>query len=1090
MARASSCSRAWIGYCAAGAALLCIVLSLPADVRAAPTAPSPKQRPYPTRLPSRVVHPGSVIVALRTPVAAHGRRFARSSRGKASTSQVASINRTLAGLHATSVRHLFTNIPTARLNAARARAQAATHAYVTDFTQVYQVRFSHKINPGDAANRLARSSIVSSAMPDWRYRVPRDQARLSAAATQRALTAPRASAPSANAAPPQFPTNYSFRTDGQSYNDAASNNVTGAAAMIGGRFGQQPAQGEVVTNISLGTIDDSSTSLENGQRYLVQAGYPKIPVWLSSQDCTPTPDGGQSCSVVLDPTATNTDDGQGDLLEVMLDFSVMSPPPLGDPRVVNAPPAGLGELLGSAYGASYRLINPLVNNTENFFAAFLGASFLQSPRPSAITASIGDGFGIGGFSDYFFEQEGLIHDIVSTVVNGQNVFVSISAGDGQSDPAVAMNPNGLTGATEVTKNPNKITDISDPDAWANPDYSYGLSFEPQFVLDSGANNAGGDTLNDVYNNAPWNTKISPSVSHSQHTTETRWTGQQNFHSGNGSRVNVSAPADDVLILAQVEDADGNPVNPVATFPRLLGGTSASAPEIAGAAAVVRQAARLLGLSLNARQVRDLLVATARPNVAPAFDLSKANVGPQLDLTRAVQTLFDRAHVHPAPALVRMTVAQRKAVLTYSDFRSSFWSDTPQDPVAHTATIDLSQGLVLPSGRTNETVGDSGDNVFAPITFAVDAAFLPADQADYHWTLKLGSRTVDVPGALFDSHLPYVRLLPAEIFNLLGAPLTAAADRVVTVRARSGGASISTAVTFKGQSGATHGHAVPPSFDPVFQAGDPVRISYDLRGVRDGAGGTVNGGILLVSDIDRAVPQAFPDNDLDAHGFKRTLSGLVGTITLSAADFPRGVGTYGIALRGTKGGQEVADSTSHWLPLRFAPGTYSLPRTPKIQAAASALNGAAPLFYEIADTEPGGSTEFGVTYDVRPVPGAQRALIEFSAPTYDFASALFFTGNFTPENQFVNNFANPNGDRLDSGDNFGQPGGTASVRVRGTHGQAVLEGGAVGLSIPAGRCDSTYQVRVFGTNAAGKILGVASNPSVLSYADFSRDVCFG
>src|SRR6202011_4567369 len=145
------------------------------------------------------------------------------------------------------------------------------------------------------------------------------------------------------------------------------------------------------------------------------------------------------------------------------------------------------------------------------------------------------------------------------------------------------------------------------------------------------------------------------------------------------------------------------------------------------------------------------------NTAPAFDLSNANVGPNLDLTRAVQALFDQARVGGTPQLIRMTVADRKAVLTPTDFRSSFWSDTAQDPVAHTATIDLSQGLVAPSSRTNETVGSSGDNVFRPITFAVDSAFVPVNQARYQWSLKLGEDTADVPGGLFDGRLPFIRL---------------------------------------------------------------------------------------------------------------------------------------------------------------------------------------------------------------------------------------------------------------------------------------------------------------------------------------------
>jgi Subtilase family len=1084
----------WLAFC------LCVLLGLGflvvtshGDVRAAsPPAPT-KQRLYPNFLPASVAHPGSAIVAFRTPVSAQGNRFGRGRGSGASDEELASINQTLAGLGADSVSQLFTNIPAAKLNAARARAQASTNAYVTDFTQVYEVSYNPAINPGDAANRLASSSLVTSAMPNWRFKVPSDPAPLTPSQVEQALAdvaAARAGG-STGIDASGLPTNAAYRTDAQSYHDAASDNVTGAAAMIAGTFGQQPGQGEVVTNVSLGNIDNNSTVLDKGQRYIVQAGYPKIPVWLSSENCVTNAGGTQTCSIVLDPSGT-TQDNQGDFLEVNLDFSVMAPPPVGDPRIVNpAPATPTGQLLGEAYGASFRLINPKVNTTPNFVAAFLGAAFLQTPAANVVTASIGVGFSIGGFSDYFFEQEAIIHDAVSLLVNGADIFVSISAGDGQTATQVAMNPNGLTGPTETTNDPKRLTNIADPSLWANPSYSYGLTVEPQFVIDSGANDAGGNTLNDVYNNAPWNTEISEAARHDQHTTETRWTGQQNFHTGNGTRVNVSAPGDDILILAQIEQ-NGVPVNPAGSFPRLIGGTSASAPEIAGGAAVVRQAARLLGLSLTARQVRDLFVATGRQNVHPAFDLNKDPIGPALDLTAAVQKVFDMARVKGTPSFVRMTVADRKAVLTFSDLRSSFWSDTSQDPVAHTASIDLSQGLVFPSGRTNETVGASGDNVFAPITFGVDAAFMK--DIDLSWTLSLGSRTVNVPNRLFDGKTPFIRLLPSEIFGLLGEPLTARNDRVVTVTAKSGQTSILTAVTFKGQSGGTYTHAIPPSFDPVFQSDDSVRISFDLTGLRDGSGGLADGGELIVTDIDRAVPQAFPNNNashVDVHGFTRPLPGLNGAISLSAADFPHGVGTYGVALRGTKGGKEIADSTSFFLPLRFAPHKQQIPATPKIQGVASILNGTAPLFYEAIDTEPdGGSTRFAVTFDVSAVKGATGALIEFSGPTVDFAKALFVTGKFTTVNAFVNNFTNPNGDRLDAGDNFGQPGETAHVQLSGTSGVAVLDGKTIGLSIPAGKCDSTYQVRVFGTDGKGNILGVGGNGSVLSYADFMRGgACF-
>jgi hypothetical protein len=179
----------------------------------------------------------------------------------------------------------------------------------------------------------------------------------------------------------------------------------------------------------------------------------------------------------------------------------------------------------------------------------------------------------------------------------------------------------------------------------------------------------------------------------------------------------------------------------------------------------------------------------------------------------------------------------------------------------------------------------------------------------------------------------------------------------------------------------------------------------------------------------------------------------------------------------------------FLPLRFAPAAYELPATPKVKAAASLFGPTDPLFYDAADIEPGGSTQFDVTYDVSGVTGATNAIIEFSRPTIDFADALFITGNFTPDNAFVNNFTNPNGDRLDGGNTFGQAGETTNVPVMGTSGTATLDGSVIGLSIPDTNCDSTYQVRVLAADAEGNIVGVASNGSIFSYADFSRDACF-
>ena len=108
-------------------------------------------------------------------------------------------------------------------------------------------------------------------------------------------------------------------------------------------------------------------------------------------------------------------------------------------------PGQLGEILGAAYGADYRLINPLQNSTGDFLAAFIGAGFVQAPAPSVITASIGNGLPPGAFPDDQFEAETTIRDIVTTLVQGQDIFVTISAGDGQTDTNTAGPPNGSSG---------------------------------------------------------------------------------------------------------------------------------------------------------------------------------------------------------------------------------------------------------------------------------------------------------------------------------------------------------------------------------------------------------------------------------------------------------------------------------------------------------------------------------------------------------------------------------------------------------------------------------------------------------------------
>ena len=217
------------------------------------------------------------------------------------------------------------------------------------------------------------------------------------------------------------------------------------------------------------------------------------------------------------------------------------------------------------------------------------------------------------------------------------------------------------------------------------------------------------------------------------------------------------------------------------------------PEIAAAAAVVRQVAALTGHPLTAVQTRDLLVATGHDNQTPAFDVTDANIGRTLDLTAAVNAVLARADVAGRPDLVRMTVAQRKAVPVNAGYGRSFYTDTPQDAAARTATIDLTQGLAVGSAIDNETIGATGNNLNSPITFGVDAAFLPKS-ARFSWTLSNGRRTVRVPAADSDRTRGSLRLLPSEIFGLLRRPLTGG-PTIVRVTARVAGRSITERVRF-------------------------------------------------------------------------------------------------------------------------------------------------------------------------------------------------------------------------------------------------------------------------------------------------------
>src|SRR5262249_54084474 len=160
---------------------------------------------------------------------------------------------------------------------------------------------------------------------------------------------------------------------------------------------QLPGQGEIITNVSLGDIDDAAaaanpndpcyfwttilgfgptTVTQNGQHYLDMPSEPLIPTYTT--DSAGNLNGGGE--------VWGVDRGLG---EVGLDFSMMSPLP-HDQQRPGERGSGLTDLLGIAPGASYRLVVP-GSSTPTFsdIDAALLAAGLQSPRPDVITASLG-----------------------------------------------------------------------------------------------------------------------------------------------------------------------------------------------------------------------------------------------------------------------------------------------------------------------------------------------------------------------------------------------------------------------------------------------------------------------------------------------------------------------------------------------------------------------------------------------------------------------------------------------------------------------------------------------------------------------------
>jgi len=775
----------------------------------------------------------------------------------------------------------------------------------------------------------------------------------------------------AGSLPVKGPDNYGVTSSLQSFLNANGVNALGAYDTIGARSGQLPGAGQIITNVSVGDLTDKTTVVKDGQRYLDIPSMPLIPTYVST---------GSS----VDPLGTTTGEDPS-LGEVLLDFAVMAPLP-HDKQRPEATGSGATDLLGIAPGAQYRLVVPQQASSDGIAEALLAAA-RQNPRPNVITASLGFGVDTVGFSGRYLEDDPILQSVVSTIVRDYHIVVTISSNDGTRlyTPA-AVGPDGGSVPTDLTRKASESTDLDD-DAY---------STTPSKVLDSGAIAVGSTTLDD--------TLSQPGSANGTFAT-TRTNGGTLYSSGFGERVDVSAPGDGIPAFEHPSNGGPQSVTTV-----LNGGTSASAPMVAAASAVVLQAARLAGKRLDPADVRRLLEKTGRPVATPPQADRPLGVGNQIDITAAVNSLLPQGKT----TIQRLSVAHR---VTTGNLGGNFTEATDPD------RIDLQ-------------TGGTGEGLVGPITIGADITGAPNRKLDY---------VLSVNGKQFHADRPAVRITPTQLLQAAGLPVVATADRTVdlTFEVRDGHKVLASAkkTLTVGPTDGTFVEATAPIAPATVKLGAPVTVHYDLTGVR-----TVKSPQLVVSTVGHWNPLSAP---IFSAAYKVPLTGTSGDVTIPASAFDDGGGLYGIGI--------VQDPTAfrpvygEFVSIRVDGGTADhRAATPTFNTGLHqlAVNRAAPTFT--------------LNYDVRGIPGATGAELEFSSPAPTLFNAL-------------NTVTNANGTQPD---NDGVDGPSAAVRkLPGRNGSVQLDATKLGLGL-----SDSYNVRVIALNRDGQTVGQASPTSLLELDD--------
>ena len=879
----------------AGAASPAAASDRPAQATAGPSAPDSTSFSGHVKATQRTGVVPHTVIAVLSGTSVTGKTLERGSTALAPRTSNAAVNTVLSRLGATSIQPLFSGLPSGTSQALNSAARRRIGSQALNLGDIVVVNV--KGSAVAAATKLAATSGISFAEPD-RYAETMDtggQALTSGSASATGSAPVQLKAADVRAVTPGsslLPANYG-ESSLDSYLNAQGDDVGGAYATLKEKFGQLPGAGETVTNISVGDLTDASmkdgevayygptTLLQNGQRYIDLPTMSLIPAYVAE------PDGSLSSTASVEGT------GDPVLGEIGLDFSVMAPRPDGDQRAGDTG-SGLTDLLGIAPGASYRLVVPATPTLSEIAQAFV-ASVTQQPRPDVITASLGFGTDAQGFPGRYLEDDPLMETVIAAIVQYYGVSVVDSANDGtRLYTPTAVGPDGGATPTNVARTPGEATSIYDDQ----------YSTTPSQVIDSGSIDAGATTTDDTLAIPPrgaGNAWRNPTYA------ETRTDGSANYASGWGQRVTLSAPGDNIPAFEHL----GPKADSVALV--LNGGTSASAPEIAAAAADVLQAARLTHQRYSPAQVIKVLQQAGRQVATPPQADQHLNVGPQIDVTAAVDAVLRAGHASlPATRVVRLSVAHRVDI---NPTGAAFVEST--DP----GKIDLQDP------QTGSAPGMNGAGATGPVTFAAD---ITGPRGNNYALLVDGHR--------FTSTSDYIRVTPAELLAAAGQPLKSTSSRTVTVtyQVRQGGhvlAQASDKLTVGPYDG-TSSVAPAPVVPSVITSGKSVTVSYNLAGVS-----TVADPKLVVSAAGHWNPTLGPVFNA---AYSVPLPAGTGTVTLPASAFGDGGGIYGVGIEQDSDSGLYGDFT----PVRvtgFPAGLAATarPSAPLLSTALLAAAGTAP-----------------------------------------------------------------------------------------------------------------------------------------------------